>query len=216
MSLAEKYTTLTTEKIPAVYEAGKQDERKEFWEQFYKVSSWAYSFYGKRWNDDIYTPPDTIKPAAGTSVAAMYQGSRITNTKVLLDLSGVTSGGYCFYEATSLKTIMGIIFPNTSFSVSNWFTKCSELEDIKVYGEISITGLNFKDCTKLNHNSITCAEGTGIMDVLSPTATDMTLTLPLEAINREFETSQGANDGSTSTEWIALKNSKSNWFVELA
>jgi hypothetical protein len=37
--------------------------------------------------------------------------------------------------------------------------------------------------------------------------------LPLRAVNKAFETSEGANDGKTSTEWETLIGTKTNWTI---
>lgn len=86
MSIADKYTTLTTEKIPKVYEAGyekgkaeggdttaayekgvedgKQSEYDAFWDAYqdkgnYKMSH--YMFAGNGWNDKTFKPKYDIK-----------------------------------------------------------------------------------------------------------------------------------------------------------
>ena len=51
--------------------------------------------------------------------------------------------------------------------------------------------------------------------VLSDTATGKTATFKQTAVDTAFETSQGAADGSTSPEWLALVDTKSNWTISL-
>ena len=53
------------------------------------------------------------------------------------------------------------------------------------------------------------------MNILSDTASGKTLTLSLTAVNNAFETSAGAKDGSTSAEWTALVDAKTNWTITL-
>jgi hypothetical protein len=43
----------------------------------------------------------------------------------------------------------------------------------------------------------------------------LTLTLRLDAVNKAFETSEGAMDGSTSDEWLALAATKPSWTISL-
>lgn len=59
------------------------------------------------------------------------------------------------------------------------------------------------------------ASTTSVISALSDTATAQTLTLSLSAVNTAFETSEGAADGSTSEEWLALAETKPNWLIEL-
>lgn len=56
---------------------------------------------------------------------------------------------------------------------------------------------------------------TSVINALSATTTGQTLTLNLSAVNAAFETSSGAKDGSTSTEFAALIATKTNWTIVL-
>ena len=47
-------------------------------------------------------------------------------------------------------------------------------------------------------------------------ANTVRLTFSEEAVNKAFETSEGANDGSNSTEWKALADTKKNWTITLS
>lgn len=184
--------------IPKVYEEGKKAEREEFWKEYYTTASWAYAFYGQMWNDKNYNPNKTIKPASGTNAASMYQTSTITDTKVPLDLSGVSSINYIFYNAKKLKTIQDITFP-TSGTASSAFYGCSALENITVNGSIQIS-LVFTSCTKLNKASIE-----SIINALSATTSGLTVTLSETAVNNAF----------TAEEWDALEATKTNWTISL-
>ena len=197
-----------------IFDAGKQAERADFWKEYYTTASWAYAFYGLMWNDKNYNPPETIKPASGTSAVAMYQTSTITDTKVPLDLSGTSSINYIFYDAKKLKTIQDITFP-TSGTASSAFAKCSALENITVSGSTQIS-LAFNSCTNLNKKSIE-----SIINALSTTTEGLTVTLSEISIDNAFETVKGAADGSTSAEWIALAGNeitegiRPNWNISL-
>ena len=59
------------------------------------------------------------------------------------------------------------------------------------------------------------ANTTSVINALSATTTGQTLTLNLSAVNAAFETSSGAKDGSTSTEFAALIATKTNWTIIL-
>lgn len=184
--------------IPKVFEEGKVAEYDAFWKEYYKTASWAYAFYGLMWNDKNYNPPEPIKPASGTSAAAMYQTSTITDTKVPLDLSGVSNINYIFYNARQLKTIQDITFP-TSGTASGAFSQCSALENITVSGSIRIS-LAFNSCTNLKKASIE-----SIINALSDTTSGLTVTFSETAVNNAF----------TAEEWEALEATKTNWTISL-
>lgn len=54
-----------------------------------------------------------------------------------------------------------------------------------------------------------------IVNVLSDTATGKTLTLSLEAVNNQFDEYYVVGNGSKSEEWLALRDTKSNWTINL-
>jgi hypothetical protein len=56
---------------------------------------------------------------------------------------------------------------------------------------------------------------TNIVNALSTTTTGLFVTLRKDAVNKAFETSEGAMDGSTSDEWLALAATKANWTISL-
>lgn len=182
-----------------IFDAGKQTERNAFWEEYYTTNSWTYAFYGLMWSDKNYNPPETIKPASGTNAASMYQTCTITDTKVPLDLSGVSSINYIFYNAKYLKTIQDITFP-TNGTTSNAFAGCSALENITVSGSTQIS-LAFNSCTKLNKASIE-----SIINALSDTTSGLTVTFSKAAVNNAF----------TTEEWESLEAAKPNWTIALA
>ncbi len=187
------------------FEEGKTAERSEFWEEYYTTASWAYAFYGAFWSDKNYNPHKTIKPAAGTSAAAMYQTSTITDTKVPLDLSDVSSINYIFYNAKYLKTIRGITFPESG-TIASAFTGCTALENITVSGSIQIS-LVFTPCKLLSKASIE-----SIINALSATTSGLTVTFSKEAVDNAFGID--IDDESTypeGSEYYNLRYSKSNW-----
>lgn len=75
---------------------------------------------------------------------------------------------------------------------------------------IAANGLVFTKWTHLNKKSIT-----SIINALSLTTTNLTISLSKESVNRAFETTKGALDGSTSSEWASLIETKSNWTISL-
>jgi hypothetical protein len=78
------------------------------------------------------------------------------------------------------------------------------LENIRVRGRI-VKSTNFQWSTKLSKDSII-----SIINALSTTTSGLSITLSKVAVNKAFETSEGANDGSTSAEWLNLIATRPN------
>lgn len=70
--------------------------------------------------------------------------------------------------------------------------------------------IDFQWSTKLTHDSVV-----SIINALSSTTTGLSVTISKTAVNKAFETSTGAKDGSTSAEWLALVATKTNWTINL-
>ena len=65
-------------------------------------------------------------------------------------------------------------------------------------------------CTLLDKESLT-----SIINCLSDSTSGLTVTLSLTAVNKAFEITNGADNGSNSTEWLNLVNTRSNWTISL-
>jgi hypothetical protein len=109
----------------------------------------------------------------------------------------------------ALKTIEIVRVNENTTSFSATFLNCHVLENVKFEGFIP-KSISFASSKKLSKASIT-----NVIEHLSPTATGQTATFAKYAVNKAFETSEGANDGSTSAEWNALIAPKSNWTISL-
>lgn len=113
-----------------------------------------------------------------------------------------------FKESKSLHTIDKFCV-NEMWSYSNTFYYCFALENLTMEGIIGQNGFN------VSWSPLSKASLTSIVNALSATTTGLTVTLRLDAVNKAFETSEGAMDGSTSDEWLALAATKSNWTISL-
>lgn len=192
------------------FEEGKKAEQLEFWEEYYTTASWAYAFYGSMWSDRNYNPHKTITPTSGTSAAAMYQTSTITDTKVPLDLSGATNINYIFYNAKQLKTIYDITFP-LSATTSSAFYGCTALENITVCGNTQVS-LDFKACTLLKTASIVSI----IEALLDNPTSSLSVTLSQVAVNNMVFPFTSERTGITYNSWSELENTKPNWTISLS
>lgn len=148
-----------------------------------------------------------------TSVSSNY-GFRETTAEVI-DLSEskmkFNTFNRLFQYASNLKSIFGELDASNVTNTGSTFNGDSSLEDVSFVAETIGVSIWFPDSSKLTKASIT-----SIINGLSLTVTEQTLGLKSVAVNKAFETSEGANDGSTSTEWETLAASKPNWTIALS
>lgn len=238
MSVQEKLTTVA-ENVPKVYEAGVAEgeyQAKKRWWDSYIAESVDAMFGTKLWNDD------TFIPMGGTIIApysTMFYNSKITNIKKKLadsgtkidwsnqtslyatfmncnttaipdvDLSTITSLGNTFRSA-QLATTLHIRNLREDCTFTTAFLYLYALVDFEMTGTIGKNGFNMSSSKYLPKASIT-----NIINCLSTTTSGLSVTLSKKAVDKQFETSVGANDGSTSAEWVALRNTRQNWTVVL-
>lgn len=166
--------------------------------------------------------------------------ARFEEAGVVLDTSKCTDFSYMFYVANKITHIPAISLESASGTIDALFTNANHLEtiDCLVFKEDGSNvlrpdswGAPFQNCVALKnitirgkigctisfaHSPLLKASIKSIMDALLSTASSKTLTLKLTAVKKAFETSNGANDGNTSEEWLALVASKSNWTITLS
>ena len=128
----------------------------------------------------------------------------------IVDLSSCTSSDYMF-AYSMLSTIDELVLSEKTKIASNMFTGVERLTHLIVSGVIASNGFDIHWSTKLDKESIT-----SIINCLSTTTSGLAVTVSQTAVNKDFETTEGANDGATSAEWLALIGTKSNWTINLA
>ena len=220
-------------KIDEVYEAGKKAEYDEFWMKAVPDPSYTDgtgAFAGQAWNDNTFCPPNKISIRKNcnyafyncgvtditpyvvfentTALTSTFQYSNVKKIPVL-DASNVGSMTFTFGSSKVESVELLIVSENTKYV--NTFQLSSELVNLTIDGTIGQNGFDVHWSTKLSKESIT-----SIVNAISTTTTGLSVTLSLTAVNKAFETSEGANDGITSTEWISLVSTKSNWTISLA
>lgn len=152
---------------------------------------------------------------------------------VVLDTSKSTSLNNMFYFS-SISRVPAISAVGCTSKLIGVFALCIELETVDKFilkedGSDKLKEVFLKDISLRN----IIIEGTmgdsvsfewcplskesilSVFNALSSTATGLTLTLNLAAVNTAFETSEGAADGSTSEEWATLIATKPNWTISL-
>lgn len=233
-----------TEGYASGYSTGKEDGKTEnydtFWDAYQnngRRGGYSYAFYGVGWSDITFKPKHNIIP--NSSTREMFRYCLITNLRailqdlnVTLDTSNITNLSYFFggspnliatpdidcssatdlsslYSGcTVIKTISLYNILETA-TVVNMFMECTELENLTIQGSVG-NSLSLVYSKKLTKESIT-----NVVNVLSANVTGKTLTLSQTAVNSAFETSSGANNGSTSSDWNNLVNTKTNWTITL-
>jgi hypothetical protein len=169
--------------------------------------SFAFSNVGKI--DESVLDTSQLKRLSMT----FYQWNSITTdnvTDITIDISSLTAMIDTFNYNRMLETLVLKNVPETC-NFTGGFDGCIGLKNLTITGTIGGTTFNLKSSKSLTKESII-----SVIDHLSTTATNVTATFSLEAVNKAFETSEGANDGSTSSEWITLIGTKSNWTIALA
>ena len=216
------YDEVYTAGETAGYNRGKDDGYNEgyqayydwFWDRMQNNGN-AANYVGRfrRWtNTAIYQPKYNFvhSVSAAASPQEMFREAFFTDLKVdnvFNDVSILTSFCYDCIYLVNARTLH--VTEKTSYS--NAFYNCPKLEEVRFSGTIGKNGLSFSSCTKLSKDSIE-----NVINHLSATTSGLKVTFSLTSVNKAFETSSGANDGSTSTEWTTLVASKSNWTISLA
>ncbi len=208
-----------------------------------KVERNTYSYAFAYWLPDAFTLSKTIKPQNAARMFMSFNeygepfdlASRLKELGIELDFSTCTDIQYAFANArisnvpllnltaTGLKAITALLNNSVVETVEKIILKndgsqtfatntfnTSTLKNIKFGGVIG-TDIWFTWCYELSKESIA-----NIIETLSTTASGKNITFSLQAVNKAFETSEGANDGSSSTEWQTLADSKQNWTINLS
>ena len=151
-------------------------------------------------------------------MSSTFQQSCIGNIPVL-DLSSCTMLMLTFYfmqedtEHNGLYTTKEINLVNVQeyCKFDRAFSYSYYLERLRISGTIGQDGFDTQWSTWLDKES-----HIQIINALSRTTTSLSVTLSKVAVDKAFETSVGANDGSTSAEWLALVATRSNWTISLS
>lgn len=221
---------------------GKEAEYNAFWDTFLPenltAENSAYLFSGKGWNNTTFNPnKDLIVPNGAQRYfhvtgeldlkakleerGLKFDFSKCANITYLaystsitrfpeLDCRNIKSLNFFLQNNTKLVSIDKVIlnesgnqtFASTSFGMN------TKLEQVEFEGVIG-NDLSFCDCP-LNFESLV-----SVVIALSETTTGKTLTLKKSAVDKAFESSEGANDGSENYRWVNLVDERPNWTVSL-
>ena len=130
-----------------------------------------------------------------------------------VDTSEINTAGAAFMNYAALESIEGSPLNFTSitsaYDLASTFAGCTALAEVRFSGEIRVN-LYMENCVNISKASLLSAFSCFADDVEGLTAT-----FKRNRIDKLFETSDGANDGSTSAEWLALVDTKPNWTISL-
>ena len=242
MELKEKLDIIY-ENQQKVFEAGKQAEYDRFWDGYQdngNRTNYDDAFGDKYWTDEIFYPKydfiltqcsrmfrysgittlasklkekglkfDT-SAISGTQAIQMFQDANVKDIPEL-DLRNATNIGYLFGNSEVETVEKLILSEKATTGIGTMFGRVKQLRHIIFDGVLAATGMDLKNSTLLDKESII-----SLINILSTTTSGLTVTLSLTAVNKAFETSEGANDGSNSTEWQTLIGTKTNWTINLS
>lgn len=165
------------------FEDGKKSEYDLFWDGYQnkgKPSCYKFAFAYKIFNDAIYNPkyPIITSGAENVNSADIFAYSRITDTKVDIDVTRNPSVTRAFNNATELVTIRKLIITD-KITFANTFDNCIALKNIIIEGVIG-NNINFGDSPLLTLESIT-----SIINALKTLGEGETKTLTLHATAKQ-------------------------------
>lgn len=217
---------------------GMQTEHDRFWDTILlngEITDCSNLFYGPTWTDETFKPNRDIKPIRANY---MFMDSRVKTTPYLnkVDFSNCAAVVQTFYRSsveelgtlnfgavvsgwnglqqtlqscTKLRKIGLLIPPRDKKAQVDTFSSLSALIEITFGGTIYMS-ISFAKSPLIKASIIS------VITHLADDVTGMTATFNKAAVDKAFETSEGANDGSTSAEWLAQVDTKPNWTIALA
>lgn len=211
-----------------------------FWDNFQDYGNRRdyQNMFGKGWNDAIFKPKydiifgdgyqgaqvfwssgiqnlKGILESQGVSLVTtdatrflqLFQSSKITNIPTI-DMSNVINSSYAF-SSSSIQCIDKIISSENTIYESTCFNGASALTHVIFDGVIGTT-LNIKWSTKLDTESIV-----SIIEALSPTVSDISVTLSQTAVNNMVFPITSEKTNTTYNNWNELAGTKTNWTITL-
>lgn len=211
-------------------EQGKKSQYDEFWEEILDGSSFIAKFAGRGWNNNTFKPNKSFTVSSNANfifynngytggltelsnslgIEIIIQPSTLLNAfcfssinECKIDGIYLTSLDYAFIDSELVTLELIGLLPKCSFGKA--FERCSKLENLTTTGTIGQNGLNLQWSTRLSK-----ASWVSVVGCYSTTISGLSMTGSLDSVNSAFETSEGANDGSTSAEWLNLIATRPN------
>lgn len=118
------------------YAAGTQEAYDRLWDTLQNYGNehdYTYAFSHRKWTEDIYEPKYPIR--AGMANGLFQLNTKLTDTKVEVDISGANQYFYLFHSASSIITIRKLKIAETQ-RFTDEFTNAVALKNITVEGTI--------------------------------------------------------------------------------
>lgn len=184
-------------------EQGKQAESALIWgvyQNYGEETLYQTAFAYGRFNDQTYSPPYAIAVAKSTTgLDQCFYRCGLTDVKVPIYASKVGRLSQTFELSDTLERVPFLqISENCTFYRP--FHGCNNLKHLIMGGTIGKNDFDVSMCPYLDKESLT-----SIVGCLSTTTSGLSITLPEEAVKREF----------TDEEWAELVASKPNWTIAL-
>ena len=240
---ADGFSEGKAEGFDSGYEAGQKSEYDRFWDIYQDNGNrieYDHAFGGKGWDDETFNPKYDLGKNRIERSYMMFARTGIKDLSKHCPSLEVVYNQYMFYQSnivehigelrldygecygtfstcSDLKTIDKLVLLRNNTKFNATFNGCSSLENIVIEGVVS-NDIDFTPCSKLTKASIT-----SILNALSSTVSDKTLTLSKKAVDTAFQELDKADDGSInwympgseSSEWAELIATKSNWTISL-
>ena len=212
------------------FESGKQDgiaegveqgakEYQDYWwdirQNYGKTGGMNYEYAFRLFPGELFNPRYDFYFVANYSANNTFAYCSMTDMVKDCYFTSIPSPsafglGGTFLSCSKLINARTLHCPSGLLWYNNTFQGCGELVEIRIEGVIDTNGLNLQWSTKLSK-----ASWQSIIGVFSANTSGLSMTGSLASVNKAFETSEGANDGSTSTEWLNLIATKPNLSVKL-
>jgi hypothetical protein len=165
------------------------------------------------WNNLLDISHITIDVSEATDCVAMFGNARVKGVTLIFS-EKISKLGQAFTKSGA-GSIGGmeitLLVPNPNCDWTNAFQyhnlKRLTLLEGTVIGK---NGFNISWGKNLPHDDLV-----SVVNALSAETSGLSATVSKQAVNKAFETSAGANDGSISAEWLALIATKPNWTISL-
>ena len=166
-----------------------------------KCTNFSYMF---AYCYSLYDMP-SIDTSKGTNFTQMFTSCKVVPE---IDTSSGTNFTSMFFMCKA-TTIPRLNVSNSTKSLEYLFESATNLETVNFEGVIK-QKIGFKYNPNISKATIV-----HVIDKLSSEVSGQTCIFKLASINKQFETSEGASDGSTSSEWASLVATKPNWTFSL-
>ena len=180
-------------------------------QMFYAFGGFTYTTAGVTY--DLTTILEnygvTLDTSNCTNLSNFYSYGSFSRVPIT-DTTGTTKtlSGLANYCRKLKKFDKLILKDDGSNLLGTMFNTCVSLTDIVIEGVIG-------DDFDIKHSPLNKESIISIVEHLSTTASGKTVSFKKSAVNKAFETSSDANNGSTSTEWTTLIQPYSNWTISL-